>query len=118
MTDTDTLEHAQRQFDGPIPQEVRDRIRHGSVLKAEIAKCEDSIVFFKGETRRILRSSRKWLLQGNREMYDSNRDDARFYLNGWTKHRAHLKDLRATDASLKSAKQFFDTVFPKEPDTP
>ena len=109
---------AELRYNGPIPPEVIDRLKHGSVLKAEIVRCEDSIAFFKGETRRMLCSSHKWLLQGNRDMHGHNRVDARFYRLRWMTHRARLKDLRATDASLKGAQQFFDTVFPKEPDTP
>ena len=114
---TDAYGKLERRYDGPIPQAALDRLRYGSAAAAEIVKIGDSMYFFKGECRRLLRSSRKWLLRGNVEMHNRNRTDARLYLDEWKALRAALNDLRGTDAALKGAKQFFDTVFPKEPDT-
>ena len=106
----------ERRYDAAIPQAALDSVRYGSAPAAEIVRVEDSLHFFKGECRRMLRSARKWLLRGNVEMHDRNRTDAQLYLDEWKALRAALNDLRGTGAAVKGAKRFFDALYPKEPD--
>jgi len=114
MTTARTI--AELWYDGPMPPEVIDRLKHGSALKAEIVRCEDSVAFYKDEISRLNRSVRRWEEKGNLGMMNANIQTVREYTGELSRLRAWLKDLRATDASLKGAKQFFDTLSPKEPD--
>ena len=121
MTDTATQARAptyadlERRFDGPIPQEALDRLRYGSATNAEIAHTEDSLAFFRSEIVRMCRSAKKWFARGNLDMARSNIADSWLYLREWRALRRRLNDLRGTDAAVKGAGQFFDTLIPKEP---
>ena len=115
MTAAPTYADLERRYNGPIPQEALDRLRHGSATKAEIARVEDSIAFFHGEKTRAERSARRWLERGNVEMHDRNLADVELYKREWRKLRARLKDLRGTDAAVKGAGRFFDVLDPREP---
>jgi len=114
MTTARTI--AELRYDGPYPPDVIDRLRYGSATNAEIARTEDSIAFFRDQILRMRRSAKKWRARGNMQMVGLNMLDSRFYLREWRKLRRHLNDLRGTNAALKGAKQFFDTLYPKEPD--
>lgn len=117
---TDAYGRLERQFDGPIPKEALDRLRYGSSLNAEIARTEDSMHFYRREHSRLIRSADKWLLQGNREMHDSNREDAALYFREWRQLRWQLNGLRAEAkaqaqaraerAQLLNAKRVFDLI--------
>ena len=107
----------ERRYDGPIPQAALDRLEYGSATNAEIARTSDSIAFFHGEIRCMRRSAKRWTERGNREMARQNIEDSWLYLREWRALRRHLKDLRGTDSAVKGAKQFFDTIYPKEPES-
>ena len=89
---TETLADLQRRYAYNIPQAALDRLKYGSATNAAIAETEDEMHFFRGETRRMLKSSRRWLAKGNREMFNGNRDHARFYLAEWQALRARLTE--------------------------
>ncbi len=110
-----TLEQLEARYAGPIPQEDRDILRHGSAAAAEIARLEDLMVFFRREHGRLQVLAREWLALGNPVMYARNRADARLCFREWRALRRDLQDLRATEAGLKGAKRFFDVLNPKEP---
>ena len=112
---TDARIAAENRFDGPMPPEVIDRLRHGSVTAAEIVRCEASMLFFRTQHGRTIRSAVKWLMRGNVEMHDCNRLDARLYFREWRALRRRLADLRATDAAVKGAKRVLDIIAPREP---
>lgn len=113
-----TYADLERRFNGPIPQHLLDALKHGSATNAEIVRVEDSIFFYRGEIVRKRRSAKKWRALGNLEMVRRNMTDSRLYLREWRKLRRHLKDLRATAASLKGAKRvlsLISQVMDKEP---
>ena len=120
MTDAPTYADLERRYNGPIPKEALDRLRHGSGLKAEIAGTEDSIAFYRAEIIRMRRSAKKWFARGNLDMARQNIGDSWLYLREWRKLRAHLKELRADPkadaharaerAQLLNAKRVLDMI--------
>ena len=110
----------ERRYDGPIPADALDRLRFGSGLMAEIARVEDSIVFFRQEIVRMRKSARRWFERGNLEMARSNIADSRLYLREWRTLRRRLGDLRAEvrakdraraeRAQLLNAKRVLDLI--------
>ncbi len=66
--------------------------------------------FLKDECRRMLRSSLKWLLRGNREMHLSNRNDAKFYLVQWKLANRRRGILRADFAGSANAARVMDLI--------
>ena len=110
----------ERRYDGPIPADALDRLRFGSGLMAEIARTEDSIVFFRGEIVRMRTSARRWFERGNLEMARHNIADSRLYLREWRTLRRRLGDLRAKlrakdraraeRAQLLNAKRVLDLI--------
>lgn len=111
---------AENRHDGPMPPEVIARLKHGSATAAEIARTEDSMHYFRREHSRMTRSAGKWLFQGNREMHDSNREDAALYFREWRQLRWQLNGLRAEvkaqaqaradRAQLLNAKRVMDQI--------
>ncbi len=110
----------ERRYDGPIPADALDRLRFGSGLMAEIARVEDSIVFFRQEIVRMRKSARRWFERGNLEMARHNIADSRLYLREWRTLRRHLGNLRAKlmakdraraeRAQLLNAKRVLDLI--------
>ncbi len=110
----------ERRYDGPIPAEALDRLRFGSGLMAEIARTEDSIVFYRQEIVRMRKSARRWFERGNLEMARHNIADSRLYLREWRTLRRRLEDLRAKlrakdraraeRAQLLNAKRVLDLI--------
>ena len=110
----------ERRYDGPIPTEALDRLRFGSGLMAEIARTEDSIVFFRQEIVRMRKSARRWFERGNLEMARHNIADSWLYLREWRVLRRRLKELRAEAkakdraraerAQLLNAKRVLDLI--------
>lgn len=76
----------QRAYDGPIPSWMLPGLSAREELKVSI-----------GMVRRqgcdLIRSARGWLLKGNREMWASDRADARLCLERYLELRAKLKAL-------------------------
>lgn len=107
---TDAYGKLERQFDGPIPQEELDILRHGSRQGAEIAKLEDSMWLLRDECRRMMKSARRWLWHGNREMHDHNRADAKFYLTQWKHANGRRNMLRADLADSANAARVFGLI--------
>ena len=110
----------ERRYDGPIPADALDRLRFGSALMAEIARVEDSIVFFRQEIVRMRKSARRWFERGNLEMARQNITDSRLYLREWRTLRRRLGNLRAKlmakdrargeRAQLLNAKRVLDLI--------
>ena len=105
-----TLEELERKYDGRIPQEELDILRHGSRQGAEIAKLEDSMWLLLGEYRRARRSARKWLLRGNLEMHDRNRSNAALCRVQWKHANGRRNMLRADVAAFANAARAFDLI--------
>jgi len=110
----------ERRYDGPIPADALDRLRFGSSLMAEIARTEDSIVFFRQEIVRMRKSARRWFERGNLEMARQNIADSRLYLREWRTLRRRLGNIRAKlrakdraraeRAQLLNAKRVLDLI--------
>ena len=120
--DQDFADYAalERRYDGPIPADALDRLRFGSALMAEIARTEDSIVFFRQEIVRMRKSARRWFERGNLEMARQNITDSRLHLREWRTLRRPLGHLRAKPlakdrargerAQLLNAKRVLDLI--------
>jgi hypothetical protein len=120
--DRDFADYAalERRYDGPIPIDALDRLRFGSGLMAEMARIEDSIVFFRQEIVRMRRSAKRWFERGNIEMARQNITDSRLYLREWRTLRRRLENLRAKlrakdraraeRAQLLNAKRVLDLI--------
>ncbi len=94
----------ERRYDGPMPAEALERLRFGSALKAEIAKIEASIAFFREQIVEMRRSARRWCRRGNLEMARRNIEDSRLYLAEWRALRRRLAALRTELGARRSAR--------------
>ncbi len=110
IAEPQTLEDLEARYDGAIPQEALDLLRHGSRQDVEIARLEDSMWFFKDECRRMLRSARQWSLRGNTMMKLRNRNDAQFHLVRWKSANRRRNILRSDKAAFANATRVLDQI--------
>ena len=105
-----TREELEERYDGLIPQEELDRLKHGSAANAEIARIEDSMAFFEDERQRMLRSADRCYKRGNMVMYRHNTADADFYLARWNDLNTRRNMLRADRAALANGALVMDQI--------